>query len=131
MSKFVQQPLMINLKLSQQEINFLKIATKMTVLSTTMAISTFSLITLALISTYYSNQMLGGLVWNFGVRLGIIIDSVTSVISIYLSLPYDSSRLCYRICCQATCHKWCYKCAKQRLQGKKVNKLINTQMTVM
>eukprot|EP01084_Bolivina_argentea_P117269 208283_1 len=130
MSNVVQTAIIVNLKLNNKEINFLSAATKMTVLSSVMAISSVALIILALISTFFPETDLGAFLWHFGAMFGLMVDSVVNTFCIYMSLPYSSSRLFYKNCCKSTFHTCCLTAAKKRVQTKKMQKIeeIETQL---
>jgi len=128
LSQAVQMPLVINLELSKSEVNFLQIATKMTVLSTIMTTSSVAVLVDASVSAFYGEKWLGGFLWYFGAMLGLMIDSTVNVFCVYLSLPYPSSRKMYNICCKPTFHACCYKLAKKRLQQQKLNRIVKTEM---
>lgn len=127
MSTAVQQPLVVNLKLSEMEINFLGIATKLTVLSSVMTVSSVTLLGVALASTFLSQTLIGGILWSFGTMFGLMVDSTVNALCIYLSLPYAQSRWLYGICCSRTLHKCCLKAATKRFQREKVTKLIKSE----
>ena len=118
-----QQALMPQIALSKREHNFLQIATKMTVLSSCMAMSSVSLIALALTSSLCGDSFLGGFLWYFGAMLGLMIDSTINALCIYLTLPYKSSKRLYACCCRRTCHSCCFRVAKSRLQLQKQRKM--------
>merc|ERR1712154_6510 len=115
MSTAVQQPIV---ELSKHDINYLMIATKMTVLSTVMATSTVTLISVALASTILGNDFLGGFLWYFGAMLGLMIDSTINVFCIYLSFPYSTSRTLYKYICKPALHRCCYSIAKKNYLKK-------------
>eukprot|EP00484_Ammonia_sp_Unknown_P027821 CAMPEP_0197045142 /NCGR_PEP_ID=MMETSP1384-20130603/21072_1 /TAXON_ID=29189 /ORGANISM="Ammonia sp." /LENGTH=276 /DNA_ID=CAMNT_0042476711 /DNA_START=95 /DNA_END=921 /DNA_ORIENTATION=+ len=84
LSQAVQMPLVINLELSKSEVNFLQIATKMTVLSTIMTTSSVAVLVDASVSAFYGEKWLGGFLWYFGAMLGLMIDSTVNVFCVYL-----------------------------------------------
>ena len=122
MSPTIQQKSVLTkaMTLSKREENYLQIATKMTVLSSCMALSTVSLIILALTSSLCGDTFLGGFLWYFGAMLGLMIDSTINALCIYLTLPYKTSKTLYGFCCRRTCHTCCFRVAKSRTNRRYV-----------
>lgn len=106
------------MKLTEHDEQLLLIANKMTVLSTTMALSTEFVICVAVLSSEMGDGFLNGFLWYFGVMFCLIIDSMINTFCIFISLPYPISRKMYKCCCRC-CDRCCMYCAIRKLQKKK------------
>eukprot|EP01083_Nonionella_stella_P160507 524850_1 len=118
----------IHFKLSEHDVQFLNIATKMTVLSTIMVTTSVVVICIALASILLRMTDVGGVLWYFTAMMGLMVDSTTNVLCIYLSFPYASSRQMYKILCQPSFHRCCYFISEKKFKKKILEKVTSTEM---